>query len=215
MNRKGFAPIAIILFIVCIIAIGGIWYYATHKSISTSQIFFSNQSFSTPSNVSSTVVGTSSTETTSSAGPPFLAPYCYGDFPLGDSGPIFSPDKNYSASLYVDQDGAMQVGYALYVSDANSTTSIYLDTPPINTPGYHIGAGQSLYHVISSYSWVDNQNLTVTSYEVYMAWNDQADNGNFNRISPVEVWNYNVPSKTYSFVKNLPEPATPMTCLRD
>jgi hypothetical protein len=32
MNRKGFAPIAIILIIAGIIAIGGIWYYATLRS---------------------------------------------------------------------------------------------------------------------------------------------------------------------------------------
>ena len=196
----------IILGITLVVAIGLVgWFYwgQLHPSIQNSAV--SNSSSTIP-NSSQPIVVASTTDTV-------YLPYCYNDLPLGESGSLVSPGKIYSATLYVDQSGATNVDYDLDIVKLNgSSSTIYVKTPPISTPGYKDGAGATVIDVISSYDWNDDNSLDITSYVVYVGGDDTSP---YHRVSPVEVWRYNLSSGTYAFIKDLPEPATPTACLND
>lgn len=197
----------ILLVIIIVLAVGLVgWFYLgqLHAPLQNSTI---NNSSSTSSSSSAVITPVSSTDNV-------YVSYCYDDLPLGNSGPLVSPAKTYSASLYVDQStGAGHVDYNLEVTKVNSSNgTIFVKTPPISTPGYNNGSGTTDIDVISSYAWNDDTSLNITSYVVYEVWNDAAKTFSYNRVSPVEVWQYDLSSGTYTFVKDLPEPATPLTC---
>jgi Flp pilus assembly protein TadG len=269
MNRKGFAPVAILLIVVGIIAIGGIWYYAARKSVSN--VSDQNASSANPgANSTSTTISTTtstitSTDTTATSVSSLFTPVSvdiknlpqfYGsDFRGGDfvsTSTCLSPKENDDIAFEAINNDAPNTTYNVLLNGKNiglfsaGGVSILGFTPCHNyfalesaqIDGYTSGAGDwgitvvdikngkliniapqvsydpysksqaeqlNLASFIDSYSWDGNDGIDITSYLLSIGYG----NSNLIRMSPKEIWNYDLATGVYSLVATIPADTPP------
>jgi hypothetical protein len=124
-----------------------------------------------------------------------------GTIDLGDGGislASFSPDNKYFSFRVISTLGATDASFELYAVNLINGTLINIKSPqnPADFSG-HKTSTESVIPVISSYTW-NGDSLNII---FYFATDSSANK--FYRISPVEVWNYNLNTRSYTLVQNI------------
>ena len=109
--------------------------------------------------------------------------------------PTFSPNKEMAIIRSVWVCGYQCIDTETYIANPKAGTLTFVISPrKENEYG-----GQDAEYEVGPVSWSDNENLRVVGSYV-----TQTTEG-YIRISPQEMWNYNVASKSYSLIETLSE----------
>lgn len=117
--------------------------------------------------------------------------------------PSFSPNGQYFVFRSRSMCGAGCEGFDVYVLD-----TVHLNVKDLILPTYReaasIGNDTRMYSdtdaFVESMTWNTDNTLDVVQYVV-----GTDNNGDYYRISPKEVWQYDLTTGKYTFVKDLPE----------
>jgi|SRR5690348_3548086 hypothetical protein len=113
----------------------------------------------------------------------------------------FSVNDKFFAFRTQWQSGCCALDFAIFVLDINNKV-IFQINPPKREQDYHgpkESPTQSIFPVIESYEWNKDSSLILTFYFAGYFNDDK-----YYRISPKEIWRYDLSTKQYTFLKNLP-----------
>ena len=114
----------------------------------------------------------------------------------------FSPDNRYFVFRTQQSSGCCDENFTLHVIDLSNVTGNDISIPPPRQEGDWKQDGVNYPTVpstyIEPYKW-DGGTLQIIFY--YIA----GSGSQFDRISPKELWSYDLGSKQYTFVQTLPE----------
>lgn len=116
----------------------------------------------------------------------------------------FSSDNKYFGIRVASTLGAAATYYGITVLDLVNKKAINIQAPSVTSstpqpPNYET------FPVIASGSWGNDDTLNVTAYMAVSDYNDQTHQSTEYRISPVEVWQYNLTTGSYTFLQALLE----------
>ena len=123
-----------------------------------------------------------------------------GDTPVGPVqgfgivDPTFSPDGRYFGFIETSICGGTCQSYDIYVVDLSAGTLSLMDSPlPSMTDNDPF---------LESFTWNSKNAFTVVAYLTKF---DETSPSEFTRISPKQLWQYDLSTGKYTFVKDLPE----------
>lgn len=111
--------------------------------------------------------------------------------------PELSPNGKYLSLQATSPCGATCESYEVVVADLTNQTLINVE-PPISTK-----IGEEM-PVISSYAW-DGDTLKVIAFLVSSSYDDTTQNLTYFRITPKQVWQYDISTQKYTLIQSLPE----------
>ncbi len=120
----------------------------------------------------------------------------------------FRPTTSLSVSEHGGKAGVVRLVLPYYSVNLSDKTIAQIG-PPHKVPDYSglkEEPGQQITPVIESYEWSNDNSLKVIFYFVGY-FNDSK----YYRISPKEIWRYDLNTKQYTFLQTLPENATSFT----
>ncbi len=125
----------------------------------------------------------------------------------GESLFSFSPDNKYFAFRTRWQSGCCASDFGIYVIDLTAKKIIEINPPQREQDysGQKESPTQSIFPLIESYGW-DNGALKITFYFVGFSSDEK-----YYRISPKEIWRYDLTTKQYTLLETLPENSTSST----
>jgi hypothetical protein len=121
--------------------------------------------------------------------------------------PTFSPDESYFAFRTMSVCGATCLDFnviAVDVSD-NTLTTIRSPRKEKDYAGERSGLGYTINPFIDSYTWESDHVLNLIFYFVGTTYHEEDRSETYERVSPKEVWQYDLTTNEYAFVKTLPE----------
>jgi hypothetical protein len=122
----------------------------------------------------------------------------------------FSPDNEYFAFRTRWQSGCCASDFAIYVIDLTAKRIIRIGSPrraqDYTGEGSHLG--RDVFPVIESYKWGSGDSVNVVFYFVATG---SDEGGGYYRISPKEIWRYDLTTKQYTLLQTLPENSTSPT----
>lgn len=110
--------------------------------------------------------------------------------------PLPSSDGSKAVIRSISTCGAGCIDPEVYIVDSSAKTVSRVS--PARSNHEYTGTDDAVYE-IGSIAWANNSTLRIVGY-----FANQSSEGYF-RVSPQEVWNYNVTTRSYSFVETLPE----------
>jgi hypothetical protein len=116
----------------------------------------------------------------------------------------FSPDNKYFAFKTLQSSGSFET-YLNVVDIANSTSTVTLIKPPLREQDYQgekSRLGRGVYPFIESAKWDNDNSLSVIFYFVVTG---SDEGGGYYRISPKQLWRYDLTTKSYTLMQILPE----------
>ncbi len=117
---------------------------------------------------------------------------------VGVLGGSFSGNNKYFIFRTVGIIGAQQmIDYSYYFVDIENKSFKYINYPKISEQDVSVQSDP----FIESFDWVDDDSIKIRFFFV------EGDNiaGQTYRVSPVEVWQYNLDTDKYTYIETLPE----------
>jgi hypothetical protein len=111
----------------------------------------------------------------------------------------FSPSNNYFAFRSQAKLGAATAKFTLHVVDLVNLVDIGIEPPRSNPTGLPAG-GQDVIPFIGKYAWSGDHAVDITFY--FVSFDQQ---GTYYRISPAEIWHYDLSTGSYTLATTLPE----------
>jgi hypothetical protein len=117
---------------------------------------------------------------------------------------VFSPDNKYMAFLTQGVCGGFCANYDLHIVDIANAT-MFAAHPPRKISDFPGNATPYVYVIpYISYEWNQDDSLSVTFFFVGDILEGR-DNITEYRISPKELWRYDISTNKYTFLQTLPE----------
>lgn len=123
----------------------------------------------------------------------------------------FSPNGKYFGFRTQYGYGATAFGHILNIINLTSGTVTNINAPyktgreyPKSRINLRVGDVANLYGDIESYSWHEDA-VDVVFYFVTSEYNESANQLTYYRATPKELWRYDLNTKSYTFIKTLPE----------